>query len=83
MINSRGNNYVASILNNDEMMSDGDNEGMMRGHEMANSSQVPHRYNKGSGIHRDVNGHGMMGNDLDAGAEDDYQSMHDDRESQN
>ena len=87
MLNSRGNNYVASILNNDEMMSDGDNEVMIRGHDLTTGSQVAHRagYSKGSGVmRRDVNGHPMMGgNDLDAGAEDDYQSMHDNRESQN
>jgi hypothetical protein len=80
MINSRGNNYVASILNNDEMMSDGDNE-IMRSRDLTNAGQVPHRYSKSSGLRRDVNGHPIMGNNLNAGVEDDYQSMHEDRES--
>lgn len=83
MINNRGNNYVASILNNDEMLSDGDNEEMIRSHDMANGNSVPLRYNKGSGLRRNVDGHNVVANDLDVGPDDDYQSMHDDRDSQN
>ena len=81
MINNRGNNYVASILNNDEMLSDGDNEEMIRSHDMANGNSVPLRYNKGSGLRRNVDSHNVVANDLDVGPDDDYQSMHDDRDS--
>lgn len=38
IINNRGNNYAASIINNDEMLSDGDNDELIGSHEMANGS---------------------------------------------
>ena len=83
LINNRGNNYVASILNNDEMLSVGDPDGLVGGHELANGGIAPHRYGKSSGMRRNVDGRPLNDNDLDANADDDYQSMPDDRDSQN